>query len=397
MSVQIISEKCKACKLCVKSCPFGAISMNEGVAVINYDLCTACGACAEACHFEAIEKELLEEKAGPGEEYQNVWVFAEQRDGVLSNTVLELLGEGRKLADALNQKLCAALFGSGVSGLSGQLIAYGADAVYSCDHQLLKDYTTDGYTKALYNLVMDKKPAIVLIGATNIGRDLGPRLSARLNTGLTADCTGLEIDPETKNLMQTRPAFGGNVMATIITPNHRPQMSTVRPGVMQKSQKDDTRKGEVIEITPDLKDQDIRTVVIETVKAAKQTVNLVDAEIIVSGGRGVKNAEGFQAIQEAADALGGVVGASRAAVDSGWIESDHQVGQTGKTVRPKVYIACGISGAIQHLAGMQSSECIIAINKNPDAPIMKIADYALVGDLFKVLPVLVEEFQRQGK
>jgi electron transfer flavoprotein alpha subunit len=236
-------------------------------------------------------------------------------------------------------------------------------------------------------------PEIILIGATNIGRDLAPRLSARLYTGLTADCTGLAIDPETKGLLQTRPAFGGTVMATIVTPNHRPQMSTVRPGVMKKDAYDPSHKAIVDRARFELADSDIHTKVVETVKAVKQVVNLVEADVIVSGGRGVGSKEGFKLIEELAEVMGGVVGASRAAVEAGYIDADHQVGQTGKTVRPKIYVACGISGAIQHRAGMEKSECIIAINKNPDAPIFTVADYGIVGDLHKVIPMLIDELK----
>lgn len=330
----------------------------------------------------------------PLEAYKGVWVYAEQRHGKLMPTSLELLGEGRKLADDLGVELSALLVGNEVEYLCAELNYYGADKVYLAEHELLEEYTTDGYTKVIVDAVNEYKPEIILIGATNIGRDLGPRLAARLNTGLTADCTGLAIDKEKRIILQTRPAFGGNIMATIITPNHRPQMSTVRPGVMRKAKKDDSRPVAVEKIKCKLSAEDIHTTVLEVVKAAKQIVNLVEAEFIVSGGRGLGGPEGFKLLQQLADELGGVVGSSRAAVDSAWISQDHQVGQTGKTVRPRVYIACGISGAIQHLAGMQNSDCIIAVNKNPDAPIFKVADYGIVGDLFKVVPMMVEEVKR---
>ena len=326
--------------------------------------------------------------------YKGVWVYAEQRNGVLMSTVLELLGEGRKLADDLGVELSALLLGDQVEGLAKELAAYGADKIILAEHPLLKDYTTDAYTKVIVDVVNDLKPEIILIGATNIGRDLGPRISCRLHTGLTADCTGLAIDPEKKIILQTRPAFGGNIMATIITPNHRPQMSTVRPGVMKKGQKDESRPVNIERANFSLAEDDIHTKVVEVVKAAKQAVNLIEADVIVSGGRGLGSADGFKLIEELANAFGGVVGASRAAVDSGWISQDHQVGQSGKTVRPKFYVACGISGAIQHLAGMQNSGCIIAINKNPDAPIFQVADYGIVGDLYKVIPLMIEELKK---
>lgn len=395
MSVLIIKEKCRGCRLCVKVCPFDAIKMEDGKAVIDYDKCTNCGACEASCKFEAILVEREEkEEANDLSAYKGVWVFAEQRQGKLMFTSLELLGEGRKLADKLGVELSALLLGYEVDDICQELIYYGADKVIYAEHKLLQNYTTDGYTKVITDLVNEKKPEIMLIGATNIGRDLAPRVAARLNTGLTADCTKLDIDEEQKILLQTRPAFGGNIMATIVTPKHRPQMATVRPGVMKKMEKDETRKGIIEKVEAQLSDEDLRVKVEQVVKSAKQTVNLVEAEYIVSGGRGLGGPEGFKLLEELANALGGVVGSSRAAVDAGWISHDHQVGQTGKTVRPKVYIACGISGAIQHLAGMQNSDCIIAINKNPDAPIFSVADYGIVGDLYKVVPMLIEEVKK---
>lgn len=395
--VKIISEKCIGCGACEAGCPVGAISTASGTAKIDYDVCIGCGACAGNCPCEAIEQdeaaEAVSEKEVKSEEYRGVWVFAEQRENKLMPTVFELLGEGRKLADTIGVELSALLLGSGVEALADELGAYGADRVILAENALLSDYNTEAYAKVVCDLVNERRPEIMLIGATNIGRDLAPRLSARLYTGLTADCTALEIDPETKGLLQTRPAFGGNVMATIVTPNHRPQMSTVRPGVMKKAAYDPAHKAIVDRAKIELSEGDIHTKVIETVKSLKQTVNLVDADVIVAGGRGVGSAEGFKLIEQLAEVMGGVVGASRAAVEAGYIGADHQVGQTGKTVRPKIYVACGISGAIQHLAGMQNSECIIAINKNADAPIFSTATYGIVGDLHKVIPMLIEELK----
>ena len=322
--------------------------------------------------------------------YKNIWVFAEQRDGKLTPVVIELLGEGKKLAAVKGIKLNAILLGHNVDHLVDELYSYGAETVYYANHELLKNFTTDGYAKVIVDAINDIKPEIVLIGATHIGRDLAPRLASRLNTGLTADCTKLEIDEEDGKIKQTRPAFGGNIMATIICPDNRPQMSTVRPGVMDKAVKDDSHKGELVEIHADLKESDIRTKVIEIIKEAKGKVSLTDANIIVSGGRGLGTPDGFDLIKQLADKLGGVVGASRAAVDAGWIDHAHQVGQTGTTVKPDLYIACGISGAIQHKAGMSESKLIIAINKNPDAPIFEVADYGIVGDLYDVIPKLIE-------
>ena len=391
MAVKVIELKCIGCGKCVRVCPFEAINMIDKKAKIN-DKCTACGQCVEACPVDAIEKEEKKFRAGGVDVslYRGVWVFAEQRDGNLLNVAIELVGEGRKIADALEVPLTAVLLGNNIDGLAEKLVKYGADEVLYANHELLNVYTTDGYTKVIYDLIKERKPEIMLIGATNIGRDLGPRISARVHTGLTADCTKLDVDLENRRLMQTRPAFGGNLMATIICPDHRPQMSTVRPGVMEKAKYDENRKGNIVKFTPDLKDEDIRAKVKEVVKGGKAEVQLEESKIIVSGGRGLGNPEGFKLIEDLAKKLGGVVGASRATVDAGWIEHSHQVGQTGKTVRPSLYVACGISGAIQHLAGMQESKVIVAINKDADAPIFKVADYGIVGDVYEVLPELIE-------
>ena len=330
-------------------------------------------------------------------QYKDIWVFAEQRQGKITPVVIELLGEGRKLADTKGIKLNAILLGKDVNGLAEELIAYGAETVYVADDPLLENFTTDGYTKVIVDAVNEIKPEIVLIGATNIGRDLAPRIASRLNTGLTADCTKLEIDPEDGKIKQTRPAFGGNIMATIICPDARPQMSTVRPGVMDKAVRNDDNKGNIVPLKYDIKESDIRTKIIEIVKHAVEKVSLTDANIIVSGGLGLQNADGFKLIEELADKLGGVVGSSRAAVDAGWLDKSHQVGQTGTTVKPNLYIACGISGAIQHLAGMKESSIIVAINKDPDAPIFSVADYGIVGDLYKVIPEIISEIDAVTK
>lgn len=325
-------------------------------------------------------------------DYQGVWVFAEQRYGELQKVSLEILGESRRLANELGVKLTAVLLGNNIGHLANKLGEYGADEVLVADHAELENYTTDGYTKVLCDLVNDKKPGIFFIGATFIGRDLGPRVAARLRTGLTADCTSLAVEVENGALLATRPAFGGNIMATIACPDHRPQMATVRPGVFSRlTEKNYDFTVENVEVK--LEASDIRTTILEIVKANKEVVDISEAKVIVSGGRGVGSKENFTLLQELADAFGGVVGGSRGAVDKGWIERDYQVGQTGKTVRPSIYIACGISGAIQHVAGMQESDMIIAINKDETAPIMKVADYAIVGDLNKVIPEMISELK----
>ncbi len=322
--------------------------------------------------------------------YKNIWVYAEQRQGKLTPVVIELLGEGKKLAAVKGIKLNAILLGHKVDNLVDELAAYGAETVYYADDALLENYTTEGYTKVIVDAVREIKPEIMLVGATHIGRDLAPRIASRLDTGLTADCTQLEIDEEDGKIMQTRPAFGGNIMATIICPNNRPQMSTVRPGVMDKAERDDSKKAELVKLDVKLAESDIRTKVIEIVKSAEEKVSLTDANVIVTGGKGIGSPEGFKIIEELAEKLGGVVGASRATVDAGWIDRSHQVGQTGTTVKPNLYVACGVSGAIQHLAGMKESDIIVAINSDPDAPIFKVADYGICGDLFKVIPEMLE-------
>jgi electron transfer flavoprotein alpha subunit len=322
-------------------------------------------------------------------DYKGVWVFAEQREGVMQKVSLELLGKGREIADKLGVELTALLLGSNVEGLAKDLVAFGADRVLVANHHLLKHFTTDGYTKVICDLANERKPEIILVGASFIGRDLGPRISARLVTGLTADCTGLDTDDVTRHLQMTRPAFGGNLMATIECADHRPQMSTVRPGVFEKLPKDTERKGIIEEVTVSLTDEEVRTKIEKVAKSIKDIMDIGEAKIIVSGGRGVGSKENFVLLKELAEVLGGSVAGSRAAIENGWVDKALQVGQTGKTVRPTLYIACGISGAIQHLAGMQDSDYIIAINKDDTSPIMKVADLALVGDLNKIIPEMI--------
>jgi len=326
--------------------------------------------------------------------YKGIWVFAEQYEGTVHPVVIELLGEGNKLAKDLGCELCALLLGGAdIEKETKKLIECGADKVYIATAPELKHYTTLPYASIISEMINQYKPEIVLFGATTTGRDLASRIAARINAGLTADCTGLSIDKETKLLQQTRPAFGGNIMATIICKNHRPQMATVRPKVFKKAEPDKSRKGQVIKVTPKIDQKDLVAKIVDIIKDATVKVNLSEAEIIVSGGRGLQAAENFKLVEELADVIGGAVGASRATVDAGWISSHHQVGQTGKTVCPKLYIAVGISGAIQHLAGMGSSDIIVAINKDPEAPIFKVATYGVVGDLFEVVPKLTRKLK----
>ena len=390
--INIITQKCVGCKLCIGACPFNAIEVTERKAKI-LDNCTLCGSCVSACKFNAIELIKDEEQeASDLSSYKGVWVFAEHRSGEVCQIAFELLGSGRKLADDLSVPLSAVLIGSDVEKEAQRLFAYGADNVYLVEDESLKLYNDESYADIFVQLIKSYKPEIVLMGATTYGRSLAPRVASRLNTGLTADCIELEIDPEKKILMQTRPAFGGNLMATIICPNHRPQMSTVRPKVMKPLQPDENRQGEIIKPEVNI-NSNTKVKVVDVVRTLYETVNLAEADIIVSGGRGLGDPKNFALVEELARVLGGAVGASRATVDAGWIDYSHQVGQTGKTVGPKVYFACGISGAIQHLAGMSSSDIIIAINKNPDAPIFKVATFGIVGDVLEVLPQLIKEFK----
>jgi electron transfer flavoprotein alpha subunit len=392
VSVKVKPDICTGCETCVSACPFGAIEMRDGKAFIT-DACTMCGACVEACEFKAIEKDI--EQAAPAKDlsaYKGVWVFAEQHKGEIASVSLELLGEGRKLADKRKTKLSAVLAGSGVKSKAQDLIAHGADVVYVADDPALQDFNDDSYAAVLTSLAQEHKPEIILAGATAIGRSFFPKVASTLYAGLTADCTMLDIDAATGHLHQTRPAFGGNIMATIVTPNHRPQMATVRHKVMKPSQRDNARMGKIVDVKY-ASAGSVRTKVLKTVEELTETVNICEADIIVAGGRGLGGQKNFQLCEELAKVLGGAVAATRGAVDEGWIPYSHQVGQTGKTVCPKLYFAVGISGAIQHVAGMQSSETIVAINKDPDAPIFNVATYGIVGDANEVLPALIRKFR----
>jgi len=396
MRIVVNPDRCTGCETCVASCPYTAIIMTpEGKAFIN-EYCQLCRACLSVCPEGAII-EVVEEGEQPqvsGHQpsaCKGVWVFAEQRDGRVAPIAYELLGIGRRLADERRAGLSAVVFGAPESEAL-ELIRWGADRVFISDDPVLERFNDEPYSQLLSMLIEEHRPEIVLAGATPMGRSFIPRVAARLRAGLTADCTSLEIDSETGNLLQIRPAFGGNIMATILCPNSRPQMATVRPRVMKRGQYSKDRKGEIINVRG--RGLSSRTRVIETIKEVSDlTVNLQEADIIVSGGRGLGGPEGFELLAELAEVLGGAIGASRAAVDEGWIPYSHQVGQTGKTVCPRLYIACGISGAVQHLVGMQSSDIIIAINKNPEAPIFSVATYGIVGDVYEVLPVMIKRIR----
>lgn len=392
--IEILSS-CTGCGICVPHCPFGAIKIVEKRIQIS-EACTLCGACVKACPFEAIKIERKKVTPANLSDYKGVWIFSEQHGGSLRNVALELLSEGRKLADKLNEKLAALLIGNKVANLAKTLAAHGADKIYLVEHAALEHYNTGAYTDALTGVISKYKPSIVLFGATINGRDLAPRVAARLSVGLTADCTGLDTDEE-RRLVQIRPAFGGNIMASIVS-STRPQMATVRPNVMKMGEPDWSREAKIERIDVTINPKAFRTRVINVVsEVADRAVNIEEADIIVSGGRGLGSPDNLKLVEELAEALGAAVGGSRPIVDSGWLPHHQQVGQTGKTVAPKIYVAVGISGAIQHRIGMQTSETIIAINKDPEAPIFSITTLGVVGDLFKVVPALIQELRKVMK
>ena len=395
--LEIDRELCIGCEACVEACAFGALRMDdEGIAVGN-DNCTACGACIDECPVEALSLPAAAPLAVVTEDlgsYQGVWFWVEQFEGRAGSISWEMAGKGRDLADQLGTTLTACVLGHDVEEIAREAIAFGADRVFLVDDPTLARYRTDPYAAVLVDLVKRYKPEILIMGASSRGRDLAGSAATQLVTGLTADCTSLDIDPETRLLRQTRPAFGGNIMATILCPEHRPQMATVRHRVFEVPAKDESREGQIVRESAILAEDDIVSKVVDFL-VSEGDVNLADARIIVSGGRGVKGPEGFKPIEELAEVLGGAVGASRAAVDAGWIPYMHQVGQTGRTVRPDLYIACGISGAIQHLAGMRTAKVIVAINRDPEAPIFDVAHYGIVGDMFEVVPALTEAFRKK--
>ena len=387
-----VSEACTGCGICITACPFGSITITNNKAQIN-DTCRVCGACEPVCPVKAI---TIKKSDAPQSfaDWRGILVYAEQREGGVHPVAYELLGKGRELAANLGEPVYAVVIGNGLTIAAEDLIKRGADKVLVYDHSILATYRDDPYSQILTEATRELKPSIFLIGATSIGRTLGPRVAAKLHTGLTADCTSLDIDPETRLLLQTRPAYGGNIMATIYTQNSRPQMATVRYKIMTEAQPDPTHRGEIVnKLVDPARIQD--RVKVLSFEAAKEQVSIVDAEIVVSGGKGLGEPKGFELIQRLAECLGGAVGASRPTVDNGWIDYRHQVGLSGRTVRPKLYLACGISGAVQHQAGMKTSDVIIAINKDKEAPICRISTLTAVGDLYEVVPRLIERIKEQ--
>ena len=389
--IQVIEHKCVGCTKCQKVCPYDAIDMVEKLAVIDEDKCTLCGACVDPCPFDAIFISKTTFGEQNLDEYSGICVYAEHREGHLSSVVKEIIGVARELKESLDKPIYAILLGEDVKHIAEELLEYGVDEVWIREDPGLGDFAEDVQAEVVTSILEEMKPEIFLGGGTIVGRSLLPRVAVKLETGLTADCTELTIDPETKLLRQTRPAFGGNIMATILTQSHRPQMATVRHKVMPEAEKIDGEPQGKIVAVDHIPVPKAQIEVLEFVKEEGETVNIVEADFIVSAGRGIQDPKNVGLIAKLANAVGGALGASRAVVDAGWVPYSHQVGQTGKTVNPVVYIACGISGAIQHLAGMKSSDVIIAINRDPNAPIFDVADYGIVGDLFDVVPELIKQ------
>ena len=394
MSINVNDELCTGCASCLESCPYGAIELAEGIAKILPN-CTLCAACVEVCSMEAISIERGEQSSKKVDlsEYNGIWVIAEHYKNKIHPVAFQLLGKGRELSDFLMVNLTLVILGADFDDKLGELKQYGMDEIIYVKSPLLKDYYSDFYVKSITELVIDNKPEIILIGATPTGRDFAPRVAKKLNAGLTADCTGLDINLVTRNLLQTRPTFGGNIMATIITPSSRPQMATVRPGIFKRIHQENPN---VIfnTVNYEFTHEDSVSKIVKVINKEKTHVNLDKAEIIVAGGRGVGSKEGFKIIEALAETLGAELAGSRITVELDWLDAERQVGQTGKTVSPKLYIACGISGAIQHVVGMQNAEIIVAINKDPNASIFNIAHYGIIGDLHEVIPVLIEELNK---
>jgi electron transfer flavoprotein alpha subunit len=388
--IQVILDKCTGCKLCVKVCMYDAVTVVEKKAIID-EKCTLCGACVTACKYDAIEIRKATFKGQEVEAYAGICLYAEHRHGKLASVVPEIIGAARELKKSHDQPISAILLGDKVRHLADELITYGVDEVWLEEHPGIGEFHEDVQASLVARILQDRKPEIFLGGGTIIGRSLLPRVAAKILTGLTADCTELTIDGDSKLLQQTRPAFGGNIMATILCRHHRPQMATVRHKVMKEAEKVDGYAGKIVELSYPVPKPKIE--VLEFVPEKTETVNLADADFIVSGGRGLKDPKNFALIEELAKAVGGAVGASRAAVDAGWIPYSHQVGQTGKTVNPTIYFACGISGAIQHLAGMKGSDLIVAINSDASAPIFSVAHFGIVGNLFEVVPEIVKQLK----
>ena len=394
MSININDELCTGCASCLESCPYGAIELAEDVAKILPN-CTLCSACVEVCSMEAISIERGEQSGKKIDlsAYNGIWVIAEHYKNKIHPVAFQLLGKGRELSDFLKVNLTLVILGADFDDKLGELKQYGMDEIIYVKSPLLKDYYSDFYVKVITELVLDNKPEIILIGATPTGRDFAPRVAKKLNAGLTADCTGLDINLVTRNLLQTRPTFGGNIMATIITPSSRPQMATVRPGIFKRIHREKPNV-QIRKIHFEFTEKDSVSKIVKVINKERTHVNLEEAEIIIAGGRGVGSKEGFKIIEALAETLGAELAGSRITVELDWLDADRQVGQTGKTVSPKLYIACGISGAIQHVVGMQNADIIVAINKDPNAPIFNIAHYGIIGDLHEVIPVLIEELNK---
>jgi len=397
--IEVNKSKCVGCKLCIKACPYQAIDFVEKKAIINLEKCTLCGVCLEVCEFDAIvmNKDSLLGMRQDTSLYSGICLFAEHHKGNLSSVVLEIVGLATKLKRTLNKNISAILIGNNLDNLSEVLLSYGVDEIWMVDSPKIGDFNEDVHCELVSKILEEKKPEIFLGGGTVIGRSLLPRVSAKLRTGLTADCTEITFDSKTNLLRQTRPAFGGNIMATIICEHRRPQMATIRHKVMDEAKIINKKHdGKVIKFDH-LQIPKSKIEVLEYFEEKDNTANLADADIIVSGGRGLNDPDNFKLISEFAKYLGAAVGASRSAVDAGWISYSHQVGLTGRTVKPKIYIACGISGAIQHLVGMKSSDVIVAINNDPNAPIFDFSHFGLIGDLFEIIPELLEQIKDKNK